>query len=387
MKFDNTRFCFLMITIFTILLLSGCGNVLEVDRVAVPLGTGCELATSEDLLELTAQFSVPATSSEQVAANSTLVLTSTGRTVSEALGRLSHILPQTPLLSHVQTLVMGEKLAQNDITPLVDFRSRNPEARETTLLFVSKGSSPDEILNTATPIESSSGNGLAKMIKIQERQIGIYQPVEFSDFFTKLTKSGIEPVCPQVAVEKNGDKKLLKLAGTAVFKKDRMVGELSESESRAFRILNPKGAQGGLMIVKWDEDTLVTMENIRIRTKSSALIDKQGRLKMKLELKGEGNFYEQTAPANILTISGVEELNRKTEQQIKKDISQCIKKVQLMGSDIFGWGLLFKQQYPAAWHDMSPNWPHYFAQVEPEIHVEFETRRTYLLDQSFTMNQ
>jgi spore germination protein KC len=385
MKRNNKGFCSVIITV--LLLLSGCGNVLEVDRVAVPLGTGCELAASGDLLEFTAQFSVPASSTEQGSANNiTLVLTSTGKTVSEASRKLSHILPHTPLFTHVQSFVIGERLAQDDVALLADFRSRNPEARETTLLFVSKGSSPDEILNTATPIEPSSGAGLANMIKLQEQQIGIYQPVEFGDFFTKLTKSGIEPVCPQVTIEKNGDKNYLKLAGTAVFKKDRMVGELSESESQAFRILNPAGVEGGLLIVKWDEDTLVTMENIRIRTKSTALIDKKGQLKMKLELKGEGNFYEQTSPVNILTISGVKDLNRKTEQQIKKDLIQCIKKIQLIGSDIFGWGLIFKQQYPAAWDDMRSDWPHYFAQIEPEIDVSFETRRTYLLDQSFTIN-
>ena len=166
-----------------------------------------------------------------------------------------------------------------------------------------------------------------------------------------------------------------------------MVGELNESESRALRILNPKGAQGGLLIVKWDQNTLITMENIRVRSESTALIDKEGRLKMKLELKGEGNFYEQTGNEKILTIAGIKKVNQKTEQQIKKDITQCIKKVQLLGSDIFGWGLVFQQQYPAAWSKMKSDWPHYFAQIEPEINVTFETRRTYLLDQSFTISE
>lgn len=166
-----------------------------------------------------------------------------------------------------------------------------------------------------------------------------------------------------------------------------MVGELDESESRAFHLLNPRGAEGGLFIVTWDNDTLITMENIRIRAKNTALIDKEGSLKMKIELNGEGNFYEQTANAQILTLDGIKKVNQKTEQQIKHDIEQCIKKVQLMGSDIFGWGLIFQQQYPAAWEHMKSDWPHYFAQIEPQVTVTFETRRTYLIDQSFTFRE
>ena len=88
-----------------------------------------------------------------------------------------------------------------------------------------------------------------------------------------------------------------------------------------------------------------------------------------------------------MTIAGIKKVNQKTEQQIKKDLTHCIEKVQLMGSDIFGWGLIFKRQYPAAWHNMESDWPHYFAQIEPEINVTFETRRTYLLDQSVTIRE
>lgn len=367
------------------LFLAGCG-ALESDKVAVPLGASCELADSDDLLEISAQFSVPAGISEGGGAKkgSVTVLTSTGRTFAEASFKLAHVLPLTPLFTHVQTFIIGEKLAQSDVGLIADFMARNPNARETVILFISRGNPPDKIYNTETPLEYSSGSGLAKMIQIQERQTGIYQPVNFGDFITKLTTCGIEPVCPQVAIIKTGDKDILQLQGTAVFKENRMVGELNEAESQAFRWLNPKGAQGGLLTVKWDDNSFITMEIIRMEPKFTAVIDKKGKLKMRVELKSEGNFYEQTSNEQILTARGVKKVNTLTSRQIEKNIDQCIKKVQLMGSDVFGWGLIYKRDYPDAWEKMQPDWPHYFAQIEPEIKVSFETRRTYLTDKSFT---
>lgn len=365
-------------------LFSGCTDVREANEIAPALGSGIELDDHEEQLKLSIQFAVPEGSSEQATSiKKTTVMSSTGRTISEASRNLSLSLPLTPILTHVGTFIIGERLAQTDLGILADFLIRNPNHRETTYIFVSKGSPPEEILNTATPLEASSAIGLANILEVQENRNAIYQPVQSNQFFRNLTTSGIEPFCPIVSVIKNGDKKILKLAGTAVFKKNRMVGELNETESRAFTLMNPKGSQGGLLVVRWNKNTLLTIEVIRLKANYKAVIDKTGKLRMRVELKGEGNYYEQFGPGEILTIPNITKIENKTEQKITRDILQCIQKLQLMGCDILGWGQIYRAQYPAAWQVMKDDWPHYFAQIEPEVKVNFAIRRSYLSTQSF----
>lgn len=380
----------LIILLGLILFTGGCKDVREVTDTAIPLGIGCELAEINGELKISAQFSAPgggSTDQPDTTSNKGMVVTSTGRTISEASRKLSTTLPFIPLWAHSETFIIGENLARDDIGLLADYFGRNPYVRETAAMFVSRGSSPDEILNTVTPLQSLSATGLATMIKVQERQAGIYQPVQLNQFFYNLTTSGIEPACPQVAIVTDGGKKILKLNGTAVFKKDRMVGELNETESRAFRMMNSQGVQGGILVIRWDKNTLITIEVLQMNTQNTAIVDKQGRLKMKIELKGEGNFYEQSAPGEILTLKNINKIQTKTEEQIEREVKQCINKVQLMGSDIFGWGLIFQQQNPAAWQEMKSDWPNYFAQIEPEINASYKLRRTYLADKSFVFHE
>jgi len=235
--------------IAAIALFSGCTDVHEANEIASALGAGIELDDHEEQLKLSIQFAVPEGSTGQAASiKKTIVISATGRTPTEASRNLSLSLPLTPAITHIGTVIIGEKLARNDLGVLTDLMIRNPNYRETTYIFVSKGSTPEEILNTATPVEESSAIGLANILEVQENLNAIYQPVQSNHFFRNLTTSGIEPFCPMVSVIKNGDQKILKLAGTAVFKKNRMVGELNETESRAFTLMNPKGSQGGLPI-------------------------------------------------------------------------------------------------------------------------------------------
>jgi len=62
-------------------------------------------------------------------------------------------------------------------------------------------------------------------------------------------------------------------------------------------------------------------------------------------------------------------------------------KAQSLNSDIFGWGRIINQSNPALWQQLEKDWPATFPGIQADISVNFDLRRTYLLDRSFEFKE
>ena len=104
---------------------------------------------------------------------------------------------------------------------------------------------------------------------------------------------------------------------------------------------------------------------------------------MKIKVQAELVFYEKSKTAELLTLSGKEELERLAAQEIKQEISACIKKSQLLGSDILGWGYILQRHEPQLWESFSANWDDIFPTWESDIEVETLIVSSMLSQKSF----
>ena len=69
-----------------------------------------------------------------------------------------------------------------------------------------------------------------------------------------------------------------------------------------------------------------------------------------------------------------------TAAAIKEDAMACIKKAQLLGSDIFGWGEIISRKHPAVWRQLEADWPAHFSNLKVRAEARYSIRRAYLLD-------
>ena len=229
------------------------------------------------------------------------------------------------------------------------------------------------------PLSPYSGKGLETILDLQEKQLGIYVPTNVNEFVHKLTTAGIEPIVPQVSIEKGK----LFINGTAVFKGRRIVGSLNEGESRGYRWMNARSLNGGIIdLVSPKSRELVSLEVKQFTSKTTLTLE-QNQLKMKITLQAELVFYEKSKSSELLTLSGKEELERLAAQEIKQEILACIKKSQLLGSDILGWGYILQRHEPQLWESCSANWDDIFPTWESDIEVETLIVSSMLSEKSF----
>ncbi len=380
---------YLGLALVTILLLSwsliitGCQSR-EVEQTAIAVGTAADW--SEDSFVVTVQLAQAVTQEQSSTQESpeSIVLSERGQTLSESARRLNLLLPRLPLWFHASTLLLGEDLAKRGITDIVDFLYRSINIRHNTLLVMTRGATAAEVLQVQTPLEPHSAAAIRRILETQENQTGIYVPITVDEFLYRIATPGIDPVLPQVTIIIQGGQKLLKIDGMAVFRGTEWAGELNETESRGFRFLSPKQIRGGLIIIPapGDETRFVTIELISSQAKAKPILE-EGQLRMLVEIKADGNFYDQTSPLPLVNLETFNILEEMTAHQMEKEIYQAVRKAQEYKADIFGWGRLVQINDPALWSQVEKDWPEVFSQIAVDVKVDFELRRTYLTDRSF----
>ncbi|MEA4924796.1 MAG: Ger(x)C family spore germination protein [Syntrophomonadaceae bacterium] len=383
-------FCLLTLLILSMFITSGCWDKLEVNEAAQVEGMVFDLSAGQPSFSI--QLAAPSSNNlSGTPSTEPLNISETGRTYTEAARHIILRLPRLPLWSHAEVVILGNDLASNDLAYAMDFIARNRNIRKSAVVFVSKGATGKECLEAQVPLETHSSAALKKLITIQEQQLGAYTPVTMDDFLKYLSTSGIEPVAPQISIEEVEGKKQLRLDGTAVFRGRKMVGALNETESQGFRFLSPKQISGGLIVIPSPLDqasdnnssNMISIELTRSQAKVSPEIGNDGSIRVKIDIQAEGNFYEQTFTGNVLTLEGINKIQTLVDDSIKSEVQACIMKAQILNSDIFGWGRSVYRKDPALWTQLEANWPDIFPVIQADINVDFQLRRTYLLDQSF----
>jgi spore germination protein KC len=389
---NKARYPILIVLLISLLATAGCWNQVEVTDTAEAEGIAFDLQQNQPAFSV--QLAKPGGQSESGSQPSRPInLTSTGQTYTEAARSVLLSLPRLPLWAHSGVVLFGEELAGQDVALVADFIARNRNVRKTSMVFVTKGVSAQDCLEAELPLETYSIAGLKKLIETQEQQLGYYAPVTLDQFLEDLSAAGVQPAIPQVTLVESNGKKVLRLDGTAVFKNRRVVGSLNQNESQGYRYLSSKMITGGLIIVDYPQSTMgptqhnkVTFELTRSQATAEPVFE-NGRLKMRIKIEAEGNFYEQNFTGEILTFNNIKTIENLADAKIEEQIVAAITAAQGMESDIFGWGRMIRRQQPEVWSDLEEDWPARFAAIEPEITIHFAMRRAYLLDQSFEFKE
>lgn len=377
-----------LIAAFLVLLLlqPGCGST-EIGRAAIPMGFAIDYRDQQ--IHMAVQMANPTTPEKSGGEGPRFFnITSTGRTLIEAARNIMLSFPRFPIWSHAGIYILGEDFARHDMALFADSVIRNRFIRKNIPLVVVRGATAEEVLNVKPIIEPYTATAIRDLLQTQESMLGIYTPVTTIEFLDRLSAPGVEPVAPIISIDRSSEKEKLMLNGMAVFKYRKMVGILNEAESRGYRLQRPKMIEGGIFIIPspTDSNGWVTLELSRSQAKTTPVI--QGnQITMKIEIKAEGNFYEQSGTGDLFSLAMFQQLNALASQNMEQDIRQCISQAQNLNSDILGWGQLIQGAHPQQWKELEQEWDKVFPTIQTDVQVDFQIRRSYLTDKSFIFRE
>ncbi|HWI50394.1 MAG TPA: Ger(x)C family spore germination protein, partial [Rummeliibacillus sp.] len=182
------------------LFLTGCWDRRELNELGITMAIGIDKV--EDEYQITTQVVVPSEISMKTSTGRSPVtlFQAKGKTVYEALRKISKISPRKIYAGHLRMLVLGEDLAEEGIAKSLDLLSRNWELRSDFFVVIAKDMTAGEVLNVTTPIENIPANKMFSTLKMSEDTWAATQGFILDDLITNLTSDGKEAVLTGILV-------------------------------------------------------------------------------------------------------------------------------------------------------------------------------------------
>ncbi len=313
-------------------------------------------------------------SSAELSGNLTKVFNGSGESVPYAITSLSTMIGKKPYYSHNRVVVVGEEMAKEGLQTVFDFLYRNAEMRPYVLVAIARGEAGEvlgtklgEVLNPAEEIQNIISVGAYYSYAPQ---------IEIIDIAISTLEKTSDSYLPIVEVVKEGDSELIKVSGTAVFNKMKLVGELNEEETKGLLWITDQ-IQYGTLVCTTSTQNMVSSEIIDAFTKVDVYAE-NGKIKYKIKSSCALNIDQVDGKeSNALSRQQMREIEQAYAETIKEQINSAIKKcLGEYKSDVFRFGKLLWQKYPSVYREVSENWREYFGELEFEIEVETQVSKT-----------
>lgn len=297
----------------------------------------------------------------------TILISAEGETIQKALDLLQIQISRPLTLSHLQAVLVGERIADN-FQDIRTFFGKHPEiARRLRLVFV-KNHEAAEVLNTVPKLEHTVAHQLIGMIEIsKDFSLSTFKP--FTTFLSEMRANDGQALGGAINLSENQS---LIRSGSAVFDKWKLVGWLNAEDTRKASLLMPKSQRN--TFVGELKDGVYTY----ITDKNKVQIIPQlenGRLKFLVKVKTVGAIaQEEGNELNLAEPKNIAQLEELFTQIISKEVNEAIAKSQKeFKVDYFGFGLRLMDKEPdffesIDWKETFPTVP-IITETKAKIHL------------------
>ncbi len=368
------------------ILFAGCWNRVEINDLALVTAAAIDKKT-EHTIQLHLQIFIPKVLGTTQQGGSgggqqlppTIVRSGEGRTIAEAMSKVQEVLPRKIFWGHNSVLLIGEALAKDGIREQIDFLARDPMPRQRMYIYVSKGQAQD-LLQLLPPIERHSGEVLRELSNLHTGLV-----VTLKDLMGMLSdESGdcvlplIEELPPRPPLTKY--QTIAYICGTAVFKRDKMVGSLNNNVSKGLLWLLNQIDLENVTLKPKGTDRSLTVRILHGHTDLTPNITGDNWT-MNITVEAKGELAQYTGQENAMEPAVLSRLEQQLSQQLEKHLRTTIAYLQAKQTDVIQFAERFHQQYPTQWNQVKDRWPEMFARIHTNIRVKSQLLRTGLVTQ------
>ncbi|WP_440116188.1 Ger(x)C family spore germination protein [Paenibacillus sp. QZ-Y1] len=391
--------CLQWILSFAVLLplLTGCWDRQELNELGIMLGLGVD--KDGELIKVTAQVVVPnEVSAKSGGGNGTPVAQyqASAPTLFEAMQKLTQSSPRRIFMAHIRVLIFGEEYARKEgIYDVTEALLREPTVRPDYYVMVARNTTASKVLDVLTPLENIPAEKMFNSLDVSSKIWSPTTTVTGDRLLEYMLAPGIQPVITGVEVvgsqEKSGSKDnistikspaSLSSTGLSVFRKDKLVGWLTESESKGYNYIrnNVVSTIGNIPCRK---KGYVTLKTLRTTTKRKAKVV-AGRPTIHIKVKHVSSIGAVECGIKIGSMEVLKELERDSEERLVELMQESVKSVQRkFHVDIFGFGQDVYHTDPTFFKKVEKDWDSYLENLDVHYDVNVQIKRVGTLDDSF----
>ena len=367
--------------LLALMFITGCWDRKEINDIGLVMATGIDLADNGKI-KATIQIAVPSpttqTAGSSVKTERFFLISAVGKNGTDLDQKLQQKMSRTLFFAHRSVILIGEDLARTGINDILDAFNRNPRHRLKTYMLVVKGKKAADLMEVNYPYELAPAEALKEM----EQLTGEGTIVTLRDYMIASATGGMSPTVgvlePAVFHKpgENGEEKLFRINGTAIFKSGKLIGYLNNTETHEF-LWFQENKRSDKIAADLPEDKgnvgyYITSASYKIG------VDARGASpKFDIRLKASGDLFENNSPLDVSDAKNLAVIKKAIEDKIKRDMQAFLRKIQIKyKADIVGFGQQLQRDQPKVWRGLEENWDQTFAAAEITVSVDVNINNT-----------
>lgn len=366
-----------------IFLFTGCFNYRELNEIAIASAIGLDKTSDGYIVTIqvmnTKKASETGTSNDQL---KFITFTTSGVTLQDAIRKSILDSSRRIYPNHVQTLIIGEDLAKNGISDVLDMFFRGVEFRKQTSVLIAKNSTAEEVLNVVTPLESLNSKNIRDGLSVDSKYLGIGDNISFEDLVGTFLDSNKEIILPSVSIngtKSEGEKienietadpsvRLIE-SSLAVFKDDHLVGFLDNKQSIDLNFVRNK-INNTILTYECGDNKYLSSE---IMSNKTSIEFSESPLKAQIKINGILNINEITCDIDLEDPVVIDEIEADLEEELKNDVYNTIKYIiEEYNSDVFGFRDFLYKNKTKYYKEIKDDWyDSIFPNMDIDVDVNF----------------
>lgn len=399
--------CLFLVCSILLFSLSGCYNVYNIDHLAYAVALGIDFGENNNL-KLSFQLSIPggeSGSNGSSQSDNSIINTIECSSIDSGINLLNSYISKEVNLSHCKVIVFSEEFAYNGLSESIYTLMNNVQVRPDCNIIISRCDAEYFLANSKPVLEKLSAR-YYEVAPSSSDYTGYTENITLSRFFSDLTDTSKQCYAilggvhtdstknvdsKKTSTQKDSDNKAnetltdsktnIENMGLAVFRDDKLVGELTGIESVCHQIITGKLNICNISISNPFEEGKTLSLRLRLCNKTSN----------KVELTSNGPYITSKVKveARILTMDenmkyldseSVKILEKYTNSYLEAQLYQYLYKVSKeYNSDIDAFGKHVLKNFKT-WDDwINYNWLENFENSFFNVSVETKVKSGYIL--------
>ncbi|MBE3518715.1 MAG: Ger(x)C family spore germination protein [Firmicutes bacterium] len=397
-----------LLVIFTSAAAGGCYGMRELEDLSLITLLGIDKGKTDPIL-VTAVVAIPRRIRPSAAGGGggegkpVVVVSREGKSIVHALQRIDESLARDVTTIETTYVVLGEELAREDASCILDVFTRNLEFRHTTLIAVCQGTAQDFLTRLSPAVEADPATYLVGLTTVAYNDLGVSPLVTVHEFVLAATTVESEPFVPylvttrktqeKVPPPQGGEKKqgeegseagqggggqegeeVVAVRGGAVFRvsdgKIKMVGTLDPRETTAALIMRGELRRGNIEISlpgAPGTQSIIKFHHISAHPR----VERNGReIQVTYKVRVTASLDEAQGQSQEVSPRFASAIARTCTEELRALLERTIEKLKSMRSDSVDLGMSVHAKF-ATWKEWEEfDWPSQF----PQTRVSFDVK-------------
>jgi spore germination protein KC len=307
--------------------------------------------------------------------NTYTIVTKKAESIPVAVRKIRSDLSREVSWGHCRVVVVGRKMAEKGIKPLLEFTSREPNLHTKTYLFVSPMKGTD--IAKLTPVFERLPSEVIREYAQRHVTLGttIKDGLQAEAIGGDLVASLLTIGQTEMVSEKGRISTWIGTDGAAIFKNGAMVGTLDVMQMRAVLWLqgNMRSSLNSIQSPTDGKTISFLIQSSKAKIKPYV---KDNRITYTIQIEAEDDVLSSESSIDLKDPQEIDRLEARLAKQLQGRIIRAIQATTEKGVDAFGFGRILDWHYPKLWKKIKQDWRDVYPTCKFDIDAHIYIRRT-----------